>query len=473
MNEPGPAAPFINPPPEPGAPSPTDRYAVLRIRDFRLYLTGRFIASFGQQMLGTAVGWELFERTRSTLALGFVGLAQITPLLLLTLPAGHLADRYDRRRIVVWTEALIAVACAGLAFVSWKQAPVPWTYVFLFLSGVARAFLWPASSAFLPQIVSRAQLADATAWNSGSFQISAAMGPAIGGFVIYLCHGATVVYACNVGAALVCAALLWQMETRPGAVAGSQGRNFSDMMAGLRFVFSTRIILATISLDLFAVLFGGATALLPVYAKDILHVGPAGLGWLQAALPLGSASMAFVVVHRPPMQRAGRALLLAVAGFGAATIVFGLSRSFWLSLAMMFTCGAMDNVSVVVRHTQLVQILTPDELRGRVSAVNTLFIGASNEFGEFESGLVAHWFGPILRRCGRRHRHDPGRARHRPDLAGNAPLRPVGRLGPQAARLKGALKPACSSRRRCPPRPALRSLGYKSCPGKKWRRWKK
>ena len=171
--------------------------------------------------------------------------------------------------------------------------------------------------------------------------------------------------------------------------------SLSSLGAGLRFVFGTRIILATITLDLFAVLLGGATALLPVYARNILHVGPAGLGCLQAALPVGSASMAFVVAHRPPMQHAGRSLLLAVAGFGVATTVFGLSRSFWLSLAMMFTCGAMDNISVVVRQT-LVQILTPDELRGRVSAVNMLFIGTSNEFGEFESGLVANWLGPVF-----------------------------------------------------------------------------
>ncbi len=385
----------VSPPVELSPVPPHDRYAVLRIRDFRLYVIGRFIASFGQQMLGTAVGWELFERTRSPLILGFVGLAQITPVLLLTLPAGHVADQHDRRNIIVWMEGLIAVACAGLTYVSWTQAPVPWTYVFLFLGAVARAFLWPASSAFLPQIVSRAQLPDAVTWNSGSFQISAALGPAVGGLVIWLCHGATVVYAFNVVAALACGLLLWQMQSRPAGLAKRQSMTLSNLGAGLRFVFSTRIILATITLDLFAVLLGGATALLPVYARNVLQVGPAGLGWLQAALPVGSACMAFVLAHRPPMKRAGRALLFAVAGFGVATVIFGLSHSFWLSMAMMFSCGALDNISVVVRQT-LVQILTPDELRGRVSAVNMLFIGTSNEFGEFESGLVAHWFGPVF-----------------------------------------------------------------------------
>ena len=395
MSELSPAADAVDPAPALPPPPPPDRLAVLRIRDFRLYLTGRFIASFGQQMLGTAVGWELYNRTHSTLALGFVGLTQIVPLILLTLPAGHLADQHDRRSIVVWTEALTALCCVGLTVVSWRQFPVVWTYVFLVFSAVARSFLWPASSAFLPQLVSRAQLAAATTWNSGSFQISAALGPAVGGYVIYRCGGAAPVYAFNVAAALLCAALLWQVKMRPDAAPRLQGRTLSDMLAGLRFVFGTRIILATITLDLFAVLLGGATALLPVYAKDILHVGPEWLGRLQAALPLGSASMAGVVTLCPPMRHAGRALLLAVTGFGAATVVFGYSTSLWLSLSMLFLCGAFDNISVVVRHT-LVQILTPDELRGRVSAVNSLFIGASNEFGEFESGTVAHWFGPVF-----------------------------------------------------------------------------
>ncbi len=395
MSEPATATLSNDPVPEPAGTLPPDRYAVLRNRDFRLYVSGRFIASFGQQMLGTAVGWELFERTGSALILGFVGLAQITPLLLLTLPAGHVADQHDRRNIIVWTEALIALACAGLTFVSWTRAPVPWTYVCLFLGAVARAFLWPASSAFLPQIVPREQLAQAVTLNSASFQISAASGPAIGGFVIYLCGGATVIYAFNVVAALVCGLLLWQMQSRPRGAAKKQSMSLASLAAGVRFVFNTPIILATITLDLFAVLLGGATALLPIYARNILHVGPAGLGWLQAMLPLGSATMAILLAHLPPMRHAGRALLLAVAGFGVATVVFGLSRSIWLSLAMMFACGAMDNISVVVRQT-LVQILTPDELRGRVSAVNMLFIGTSNEFGEFESGSVAHWFGPIF-----------------------------------------------------------------------------
>ena len=396
MNEPTitPGAPSPRLDPELAHP-PADRYSVLRIRDFRLYMSGRFIASFGQQMLGTAIGWELYDRTHSKLALAFVGLSQIVPLLLLTLPAGHIADQKDRRSIIVWMEILTALGCVGLTLVSWFQAPVPWTYVFLVVSAFARSFLWPASSAFLPLIVPRTQLPAAVTWNSGSFQISAALGPAVGGIVIALTHRPAWVYGFNVLAALACAALLWFVRTRPDAPFAPRKMTLANLGAGLRFVFDTPIILATITLDLFAVLLGGATALMPVYARDILHVNAGYLGGLQAALPIGSATMAFVLAHRPPMQRAGHSLLLAVAGFGLATIVFGFSTSFWLSAAMMFVCGAMDNVSVVVRQT-LVQILTPDELRGRVSAINMLFIGTSNEFGEFESGVVAHWFGSVF-----------------------------------------------------------------------------
>lgn len=396
MNEPTvtPGAPSPRLDPELATPS-ADRYSALRIPDFRLYVIGRFIASFGQQMLGTAIGWELYDRTHSKLALAFVGLSQIVPLLLLTLPAGHVADQKDRRRIIIWMEVLTALGCVGLALVSWFQAPVGWTYLFLVVSAVARSFLWPASSAFLPLIVPRAELPAAIAWNSGSFQISAALGPPIGGLIIALTHRPSFVYGFNVFAAFACAVLLWYVRTRPDAPFQPRKMTLANLGAGLRFVFSTRIILATITLDLFAVLLGGATALMPVYASDILHVDAWYLGLLQAALPIGSAMMAFFLAHRPPMQRAGHNLLLAVAGFGLATIVFGFSTTFWLSFAMMFACGAMDNISVVVRQT-LVQILTPDELRGRVSAINMLFIGTSNEFGEFESGVVANWFGPVF-----------------------------------------------------------------------------
>ena len=387
---------FLKPPDDlPPTEPPVDRYAVLRVRDFQLYLIGRFVASFGQQMLGTAVGWDLYERTNSTLALGFVGLTQIIPLLLLTLPAGHVADQRERRGIILWMQIMTAAATAGLTFVSWTHAAVPWTYVFLLLSGVARAFLWPASGAILPQLVPRAMFPTAIMWSSGSFQFSAALGPVVGGIVVARTGGATGVYAFNVLAALFCGVMIWLVQARASAPVKREKMTTANLAAGVKFVFHTPVILGTISLDLFAVLLGGATALLPVYARDVLHVGARGLGELRAATPVGSMAMALVLAHRPPMEKAGRSLLLAVAGFGLATMIFGLSHLFWLSLAMLFVLGVLDNISVVVRQT-LVQVLTPDAMRGRVSAVNSLFIGASNEFGSFESGLVAHWFGSVF-----------------------------------------------------------------------------
>jgi MFS family permease len=371
-----------------------DPYAVLRNRDVALYLVGRLAASLGQQMVTVAVGWELYERTRSALALGLVGLTQMLPMVLFTLPAGHVADNYDRKRIIVMMNLVVACASLGLTLISALGAPVVWIYFCLFAAGTARTFLWPASSAFLPQLVPRQDFSRAVTWSSGSFQLSSVAGPAAGGALIALTHHAAPVYAFNAAAALICLMLISFVRRRPAAAA-KEKMTAKSLIVGFKFVFASPIILGTITLDLFAVLLGGATALLPVYAKDILAVGPTGLGFLQAALPLGSLACALVLAHRPPMQKAGRAMLLAVAGFGLATIAFGGSRWFWFSLLMLFACGAMDNVSVVVRHT-LVQLLTPDEKRGRVSAVNSLFIGTSNELGGFESGLVAYWLGPVV-----------------------------------------------------------------------------
>src|SRR5437016_4385520 len=369
-------------------------YAVLRHRDFSLYLIARFIAALGQQMLTVAVGWELYERTRSALALGLVGLTQMVPMLLFILPAGHVADNYERKRTILGMVLLAAVSSLGLALISAFHAPVLSIYCCLFAAGVARTFLWPASQAFLPQLVPRRIFSRAVTWNTGAFHLSSVLGPAAGGALIALTHKAAVVYALNAVATLTCLTLIALVRGRQTVIA-RQEMSLASLLAGFKFVYQTKIILGTITLDLFAVLLGGATALLPVYAKDILNAGPDGLGTLQAALPLGSVVSAFYLAPRPPLQRAGHALIRAVAAFGVATIAFGLSRWFWLSFAMLFICGAVDNVSVVVRHT-LVQLLTPDEMRGRVSAVNSLFIGTSNELGGFESGFVANLFGPAI-----------------------------------------------------------------------------
>ncbi len=378
----------------PGLDVADDPYAILRNRDFLLYLIGRFIASFGQQMLAGAVGWEIYERTHSALALGYVGLVQMVPMFLFTLPAGHVADNYNRKKIILWMQLAIGIACAGLTLVSVLKADVLWMYCCLFLLGTSRTYLWAASASFMPQLVPRRQFARAVTWNSGSFQFSAVAGPAVGGALIAATRQAGWVYAFNVIACIVCASLIALVRAHHKVVA-KERMSLKSVAAGIHYVFKTKVVLGSITLDLFAVLLGGATAMLPVYAKDILHVTARGLGWLQAALPLGSLLMSLILVHRPPLQKAGRTLLWSVVGFGLATMGFGWSNVFWFSFLMLFLCGVTDYISVVVRHT-LVQLLTPDEMRGRVSAINSLFIGTSNQMGEFESGTVAYFFGPVF-----------------------------------------------------------------------------
>jgi MFS family permease len=377
------------------SPAPNrNAYAVLRNRDFSCYLLGRFIAAFGQQMLTLALGWEIYERTHSALALGLVGLTQMIPMILFTLPAGHIADNRNRKHVIVAMNASLGIISAALAVISAMAAPVVWIYLCLVAVGTIRTFLWAASASFLPQLVDRKQFAQAVNWSSSTFQLSCILGPLAAGGLIELTHQPAVVYAANGVAMLTCGALVALVKQRQ-FVQAREEMTLQSLLSGFKFVFASRIIVGIITLDMFAVLLGGATALLPVYAKDILHVGPTGLGFLQTAMPVGAIFCAFFLAHRPPMEKAGHALLWAVMSFGLATIGFGVSTWFWLSFAMLLLCGATDNVSVVVRHT-LVQLLTPDEKRGRVSAVNNLFIGTSNELGGAESGTVAWWFGPAM-----------------------------------------------------------------------------
>jgi len=374
-------------------------YAIFRNRDFRLYLTGRLAAVLGLQMLNVAVGWELYERTHSPLALGIVGLVEMVAMVCCTFPAGHLADNANRQRIIL--TALLAGSCAslGLTLISWRHAPVAWVYACLFTAATARTFLWPASAAFLTSLVPRGLFPRAVTWNSGMFQLSSVAGPALGGALIallkkYSDHPAAFIYALNFLTTMTCFLCVKAVRARH-VVTHPEPMSLKSFATGFRFIFAQRLILGMLTLDMFAVLLGGATALLPVYAKDILNAGADGLGLLQAALPLGSVACALFLAHRAPMQKAGRALLWCVTLFGLATIAFGLSRWFWFSFAMLVACGAADNVSVVVRHTS-VQLLTPDDKRGRVSAVNSLFIGTSNELGGFESGFVAYLFGAAM-----------------------------------------------------------------------------
>ncbi len=352
------------------------------------------MGTFGLQAEGTAVGWELYDRTHSAYALGLVGLVQVIPLFALALHAGHFVDTHDRRRVLIAAQGGFAIASAGLALVSWRQAPVAALYLCLLLLGISRAFYGPARNALLPALVPEEDLANAVTWNSGGFQLAAVLGPAAGGLAIAWLHGPIAVYL----VAALCASVFLTLSVlikHRAADRPVEELTFASLIAGVRFVARTPLILATITLDLFAVLLGGATSLLPVYAKDILHVGPAGLGWLDAAPSLGAVLMAIALTTRPPMRRAGVALLWAVTGFGVGTLVFGLSRSFVLSLTMLAAIGALDMVSVVVRST-LVPLLTPDDMRGRVGAINTLFIGTSNQLGGFESGVVAGAFGPVF-----------------------------------------------------------------------------
>jgi len=371
-----------------------DPYAPLRYRDFRLLEAGRFITTFGSEMLTFAIGWELWLRTSSALALGMVGLVQVMPILLLSLPGGHVADQYNRRRIVIITETGLALCALGLAALSFYQGSLWLVYVCLLGIGVARAFNDPASSTLLPETIPPELFSRAASWNSSVWQFGSITGPAIGGVIVAVFNRVDVIYVFDAIAALVFAVLVGQIQGRVLPLA-RKAATMDSLKEGIRFMRRTKVILAAITLDMFAVLFGGAVALLPIYATDILRVGPQGLGVMRAAPSIGAIIMAFILAHRPPMKNAGRTLLWAVAGFGLATIAFGLSTTFWLSVAMLVLLGALDNISVVIRAT-LMLTYAPDEMRGRVSSVNNIFIATSNEMGAFESGLTAAWFGPVL-----------------------------------------------------------------------------
>ncbi|MBX6311941.1 MAG: MFS transporter [Isosphaeraceae bacterium] len=379
--------------PDPSGRRAHDPYAALRHRDFLLFLLASAVATIGGEMQSVAVGWQLYEWTGSPLALGLVGLVQAVPVVLLVLPAGHVADRFPRKGIVIATQSLMAIASIGLAVASQRRGPIGLVYACLGLAGVASAFAFPARWAFLPQLVPTSVFGNAVTWRSSVWQVSAVLGPALGGYLLGQTRSPTMIYLVDAGCSVVVLAIVATIRGRPQE-RPAEPFSLDSLLAGVRFVRGTPLILAAITLDMFAVLLGGAVALLPVYAREILRVGPEGLGWLRTAPSLGAVSMALLLAHRPPLQRAGKALLWAVAGFGVATIIFGLSRDYRLSLVMLFLTGAFDNVSVVVRAT-LVQVLTPDAMRGRVSAVNSVFIGISNELGSFESGLAARLFGTV------------------------------------------------------------------------------
>jgi MFS family permease len=381
-----------------------DPYSALRFRDYRVFSIAWMISVIGNQMTSAALGWEIFDRTGNELNLGWIGGIQAIPLLVLALPAGALADYMDRRRIMMITSIFAALTSIGFATMSYSANAHYLTimYGLLLLNSTVLVLGRPARSSFLPTIVPTEVFTNAVTWNASFFQTATMIGPALAGLVIAHSlrrfHNVRAVYLIDAFCALVFAAAMLMLPP-PRYGNSNDGKRedlsaISKLTAGIRFVWHTKIVLATMTLDLFAVLLGGAIYLLPVFAKDILKVGSVGFGWLRAADAIGALTMAMLMAHMPPMKKAGRAMLLAVGMFGLATIGFGLSRNFLLSFLMVFLIGAFDNISVVVRHT-LVQVLTPDSMRGRVSAVNNIFIGASNELGGLESGVTARLFGQM------------------------------------------------------------------------------
>lgn len=407
-----------------------DPYSALREVGYRRYLIGNFLANVGRQGVSIAATWQIYQWTHSATALGLVGLVNVIPLILFVLPAGALADRVDRRLVIMRTTIATCLLSLGLAAVShfhaavpnlaplsalndalrslalvfekqvesdalrFDQPALPIIYLLLLLHAVVRVIAAPSRGSIVPLLVPTRSLSNAVTWSSSTFELSTVVGPALGGLVVAV-SSYSWVYALDVLCALSLAWALLGVKLRRHPPTAADATANIGPLAGARFIWKRPPLLAAMTLDMFAVILGGAVILLPIFADQILQVGPAGLGWLRAAPALGAITMAFIVAHARPMARPGMVMLWSVVGFGASMIVFGLSTSLWLSLLALFLSGACDNVSVVVRHS-VVQLLTPDFLRGRVTSVNQLFIGSSNEISALRGGLVAALLGPVL-----------------------------------------------------------------------------
>jgi len=365
-----------------------------RYPNFRLFMTARFLSIVSSEMISVAVGWQIYALTHRPLDLGLVGLAQFAPGVVLFLIAGHTADRRSRQSILRTCYCAFALCAVVLLVLAFRGLSSVWPiYAVLLANGAVRAFNGPASQAFLPQLVKPEHFPNAVTWGSSFFQTATILGPMAGGLIYGFAGSPVPVYACATVA--YCIAVLLLSAIRVDIAARKNAEEPVGMvLAGLRYIWRNKLILGCMSLDLFAVLLGGAVALLPVYAREILHAGPYGLGVLRAAPGVGAVTVAILLAHYPLRRRAGLSMLCCICGFGVFTIVFGLSHSIALSLIALMLTGAFDMVSVIVRST-LVQLTTPDQMRGRVSAVNMLFIGASNEVGQFESGITAQWFGAV------------------------------------------------------------------------------
>jgi MFS family permease len=388
-----------------GVPEPSHVTVAWQSRDFRFYSAARVIGIMGAEAQAVGVAWQVYQLTHSALALGYTGLALFLPGLFFVLPAGHVADRYDRRTVIMICYTLQAVATALLLWLTLHGLQNIWVvYGILFLIGTGRCFSGPAASALVPTLVPKEHFVNAVTWGATIYQIANATGPMIGGllFTVSLVklfggrfaalNGAPLVYCFTLFGLL--SFLLFMSLVKPRGAGEKKAFTFETMVAGLKYVASTRLLLGSISLDLFAVLLGGAVSLMPIFASDVLHSGANGLGLLRAMPSLGALVVSMLLLVVPIKRRAGRTMLTCVAIFGAATVVFGISRNIWLSCAALVVIGASDMTSVVIRSS-ILQLATPPEMRGRVSSVNWLFIGASNELGEYESGLTAHWWGAV------------------------------------------------------------------------------
>jgi MFS family permease len=362
--------------------------------EFTVYELARFIIVTGMEMQSVAVGWQVYEITHRALDLGLVGLAQFLPGLVLFLASGHAADRFDRRNLLLLCYAGFALSSAFLLGIAWRAPRSVYAiYVVLVFIGVVRSLSGPVSRAILPQLVAEEHFQNAVAWNSSIFMTATILGPALGGVVYAFFRGPSAVYAAALGISVISFFSALRIQPRP-RTQPQEEMSLTTVLAGFHYIWKQKLILGSISLDMFAVLLGGAVALLPIYAREILQTGPWGLGLLRSAPGVGAAAMAVIVAHWPLKRHVGATMLWCVAGFGVFTIVFGISHSFVLSLVSLFLAGACDMISVIVRGT-LVQMATPDEMRGRVNAVDMIFIGVSNELGQFESGLTAAWFGTV------------------------------------------------------------------------------
>lgn len=378
---------------------PSGPYAALKISDFRLFISARFFITLAIQIQGVVVAWQVYDITNDPLSLGFIGLAEAIPSIGVSLYAGHLADIVQRKKIIITCVSTLLLCSIALLYFtldigsSVLQYGVFSIYSVIFISGIARGFLTPALFAFMPQLVPRELYSNAITWNSTLWETAAIGGPAVGG-LLYSIYGVRGSYAADVTLMVIGLILAACVTSKPLPPESEEQGMFEKIRAGLRFVFNHQVILGAISLDLFAVLFGGAVALLPIFAKDILHAGPIALGLLRAAPSVGALSMAFYITHNPIRKNMGRILLLCVAGFGVSMILFALSENLWLSLSLLVASGMFDCVSVIIRGT-LLQTLTPENMKGRVSAVNHIFIGSSNEIGMFESGVTARLMGVV------------------------------------------------------------------------------